>query len=239
MATLTSAAAIRNVPPVDEVPVLEQGDRLSRAEFERRYEAMPEIKKAELIEGVVHLPSPVRHNRHGKPHGNLITWLGTYDASTPGVEMSDNATTRLDLDNEFQPDALLMIDSKHGGQARVDDNDYIVGGPELIAEVASSSVSIDLHDKLLVYRRTGVTEYLVWRILDQAIDWFILRNGEYVKLAPGEDGVLRSEIFPGLWLDQAALIRGDMAAVLARLQNGIAAPEHAAFVAGLQQTASG
>ena len=38
---------------------LEHGDHLTREEFERRYEAMPHVRKAELIEGVVYMPSPV------------------------------------------------------------------------------------------------------------------------------------------------------------------------------------
>src|SRR5205823_5660159 len=132
-------------------PPLEPGDRLSREEFERRYEAMPELKKAELIEGVVHLPSPVRMMRHGRPHAGIITWLGVYDANTAGVWVVDNTTLRLDLDNEPQPDAALMIEPDCGGQVRLTSDDYVEGAPELVAEVAASSASIDLHAKLRVY----------------------------------------------------------------------------------------
>jgi Uma2 family endonuclease len=215
------------------IPPLEPGDRLTRAEFERRYEAMPHLKKAELIEGVVYMPSPVRHRQHGRPHARLIGWLINYEAGTPGVETADNSTIRLDLDNEPQPDAALFIDSARGGQVRISPDDYILGAPELAAEVSASSASYDLHAKLHVYRRNEVKEYLVWRVLDRQVDWFILRADRYERLAPDAQGRLRSETFPGLWLDVAALLGGDLAAVLAGVQQGLASSEHAAFVAHL------
>jgi Uma2 family endonuclease len=220
-------------------PPLENGDRLTRVEFERRYEAMPRVKKAELIEGVVHMPSPVRFQRHGLPHYHLITWLGQYDAGTPGVAGGDNCTTRLDMDNEPQPDVVLFIEPAHGGQVRISADDYIEGAPDLAIEVAASNVSIALNAKLNVYRRTGVREYIVWRVLDQEIDWFVLREERYDRLRPDADGVYRSEIFPGLWLDTAALLRGDLAGVLALVQRGIASPEHGAFVGRLNDASSG
>jgi len=215
------------------VPPLENGDTLTRAEFERRYEAMPHLKKAELIEGVVYVPSPVRHRYHGHQHTHLIGWLVQYEANTPGVEASDNVTVRLDLDNEPQPDALLFIDPTCGGQSRIDADGYIEDAPELVAEVAASSASYDLHTKLRVYRRNGVREYIVWRVLDQEIDWFVLRAGQYERLPLDAAGLYRSEAFPGLWLDPAALLRGDLATVLAIVQRGLASPEHAAFATRL------
>jgi Uma2 family endonuclease len=220
--------------PARQVLPLEPGDRLTRPEFERRYEAMPHLKKAELIEGVVYVPSPVRHEGHGRQHSALNCWLGVYSASTPGVEVSDNATVRLDLDNEPQPDLLLRIIS--GGQSRVGPDGFIEGPPELVAEIASSSAAYDLHQKLTVYRRHGVREYIVWRVLEHAIDWFVLRDGRYEPLHADETGVLRSEVFPGLWLDAAAMIRGDMATVLKVLGEGLAGNEHEEFVVNLQQT---
>jgi Uma2 family endonuclease len=232
MTTPNIQPAPADLPP-DWVPPLEPGDRLTREEFERRYEAMPHLKKAELIEGVVYMPSPLRFRRHGRPNRHLSTWLGTYEAATPGVEGADNATARLDLENEPQPDALLLIDPARGGQARISADDHIEAAPELVAEVAASSASYDLHTKLDVYRRNGVREYIVWRVLDRQIDWFALRGDRYERLAPGPDGLLRSEVFPGLWLDPEALLRGDLARVLAVVQQGTASPEHAAFVAGL------
>jgi hypothetical protein len=222
----------------EKIPLLQNGDRLTRAEFERRYDAMPHLKKAELIEGVVYMPSPVGHANHGRPHFNVIAWLGRYCDATPGVEGGDNSSLRLDLDSEPQPDAFLIVQSSHGGQAEIDAAGYIAGAPELIAEVAASSVSYDLHDKLNAYRRTGVREYIVWRVLDGAIDWFVLREGAYERLSPDAAGVYRSEVFPGLWLDAAALIRGDRAAVARTLEEGLAGEEHAAFVSRLEQSAA-
>jgi Uma2 family endonuclease len=215
------------------IPPLEPGDRLTRDEFERRYEAMPNLKKAELIEGVVYMPSPVRAYRHGMPHADLITWLGSYRAATAGIVAGDNTTARLDLDNEPQPDAMLFIEPTRGGQVRISEDDYVEGAPELVAEVASSSVSFDLHTKFNVYRRCGVKEYVVWRVLDQAIDWFVLVAGAYERLAPSAEEILKSRVFPGLWLDTEALLAGDLARVLAGVQSGVASPEHADFLSRL------
>jgi Uma2 family endonuclease len=205
-----------------EPPLLENGDQLTRDEFERRYAALPQVKKAELVEGIVYMPSPVSLVRHGTPHAYLTGWLVHYVAATPGVEVGDNATVRLDLDNEPQPDAVLLVEPGRGGNARISEEGYIEGAPELVAEVAASSVSIDLHAKFRIYRRNGVREYLVWRVQDQTLDWFVLRAGDYQRLLPDAAGVLRSEVFPGLWLDAAALLRGDLAAVLQVLQRGLA-----------------
>jgi len=214
---------------------LESGDRLTRAEFERRYHAMPHLKKAELIEGVVYVPSPVRSASHAKPHGFIVTWLGVYAAHTPGVEFNDNATVRLDMDNEPQPDALLRIDEQLGGQSRLSPDDYIEGGPELIVEIAASSASYDIHDKLRVYRRNQVQEYLVWRVYDQALDWWRLQDGEYVSLQADPEGIVRSTIFPGLWLAIPPLLEGNLASVLAVLHQGLATPAHRAFAEQLQR----
>jgi Uma2 family endonuclease len=214
-------------------PPLENGDRLTRAEFERRYEAMPRLKKAELVEGVVYVPSPVRYNQHGKPSSDIEIWLGTYRVSTPGVDSAGNTTVRLDFDNEVQPDVLLRLE--RGGRSEIGPDGYVEGAPELVVEVAASSASYDLHDKLRAYRRNGVQEYVVWRMLDGALDWLILREGSYEQLSPDQAGVVRSEVFPGLWLAVPALLAGDLAAVLATLQEGLASPEHAAFVARLRE----
>jgi Uma2 family endonuclease len=213
------------------VPRLESGDRLTRAEFERRYAAMSDVKKAELIDGVVFMPSPVRASQHGIPDSRLSGWLFTYSARTPGLLTSTNSTVRLDLDNEFQPDSLLMIAA--GGQATIDADGYITGPPELVAEVASSSVSIDLNAKLNVYRRNGVREYIVWRVLDEAIDWFALRDGQFVPLPVADDGIIRSEVFPGLWLNAPAMLQARLDAVMATLEQGLATPEHATFAASI------
>ncbi len=219
----------------NRIPPLESGDRLTRHEFERRYTAMPDIKKAELIEGVVYLASPLRFRSHGQPHGDLIIWLGNYKVSTPGVELADNTTVRLDLDNEPQPDIVLLIDERLGGQARISDDDYIEGAPELVAEVAASSAAKDLHDKKRAYWRNGVQEYIVWQILENQINWFSLQNGEYVLLQIDADGVIKSQVFPGLWLAVNALLSGDMIKVLEVLQQGLNSTEHIAFLQQLSQ----
>ncbi len=226
-----SAAPMTPILLESAVPELQQGDRLTRAEFERRYEAMPHLKKAELIDGTVYMGSPVSA-RHGIPHADLATWLGVYRAFTPGLETADNSTVRLDEENEPQPDVLLRIAPAHGGQS-ANDGPYFGGAPELVAEVAVSSASYDLHVKKNAYQRSGVREYLVHRVRDREFDWFILRDGGYERLAH-EAGLFRSEAFPGLWLDAAALLAGDMKRVLEVVQQGIASPPHAEFVAKLQ-----
>jgi Uma2 family endonuclease len=215
-------------------PGLEPGDHMSRFEFERRYLARPDIKKAELIEGVVHMPSPVHQRRHSRPQVYVITWLGTYCAATPGVDVGDNATVRLDLDNEPQPDALLRIESLVGGRSHISDDDYIEGAPELIVEIAASSVSYDLHDKRQAYRRNGVQEYVIWRVDDKQIDWFQLVEGNYVRLEPNESQIIHSQVFPGLCLAVQALLAGDLAKVLAEQQKGFGTAEHVAFIGRLQ-----
>ncbi|MDZ8183242.1 MAG: Uma2 family endonuclease [Nostoc sp. ChiSLP02] len=212
------------------IPPLESGDRLTRQEFERRYTAMPNIKKAELIEGVVYVASPLRFNSHGKPHANLIGWLWNYKIATPGVELGDNVTVRLDLNNEPQPDVVLLIDENLGGQAHIGKDDYIEGAPELIAEVAASSAANDLYDKKKVYHRNGVKEYIVWQSLENKLNWFCLQNEEYVQLEVDTNGVITSCVFPGLWLDVEALYKGEMTQVLAVLQQGLSSEEHAEFV---------
>ena len=181
------------------------------------------------------MPSPVRHGRHSHPHTLLVTWLGNYETDTPGVEAGDNGSIRLDLANEPQPDAYLIIRPECGGQVRISEDDYIEGAPELVAEVAASSASYDLGKKLEAYRRNGVREYVVWRVLDRKVDWFVNRGERFELVPPPADGILRSESFPGLWLDAAALVRRDGAAVQAALQQGLNSPEHAEFLARLER----
>jgi Uma2 family endonuclease len=222
-------------------PPLTDGDRLTRAEFERRYLAHPEIKQAELIEGVVHMPSPTRFEKHGEPHSHVVAWLSVYLAATPGARVGNNTTVRLDYDNEVQPDALLRLDSALGGRSRITADDYLAGPPELIVEIAASSAAYDLHDKRRVYQRSGVQEYLALQVYEQEATWFVLREGVYEALPADAAGILRSEVFPGLWLNAPAFWAGDpstgsgqaLATVLATLQEGLASPEHTAFVAQL------
>lgn len=205
---------------------LESGDCLSRDEFERRYTGDPHITKAELIEGVVYLASPLRFERHSNPHARLITWLGVYEAATPGARLGDTPTVRLGLDNEPQPDAVLLLSHSIGGQARLSKDDYVEGAPELIAEVAASSAAYDLGDKKTAYRRNEVQEYIVWQIFENKLDWFCLREGEYVSWVPDEAGIVQSQMFPGLWLAVPALLEGNMAKVLAVLQEGLSSSQN-------------
>jgi hypothetical protein len=205
---------IANSP--SSLTTLENGDRLNREEFERRYIAS-NIKKAELIEGIVHVASQLRFTSHGKPHSQITGWLVTYQSIVAGLEVGIEPTVRLDDENEPQPDAVLF---RVDGNAKIDDDGYISGAPELIAEIAASKVSYDLHSKKRTYERNGVKEYIVWRTLDQQIDWFMLKNGKYEKLEADELGVIRSQEFVGLWLNVNALLSNDMSAVLKTLQAG-------------------
>lgn len=218
-------------PAIKQFPPLQSGDRLSMEDFERRYFAMPRVKKAELIEGEVLMGSPVHFIHHGRPHAALQGWMFHYEVATPGVAVGDNSSFRLDRKNQFQPDIALCILPDYGGRTRMGKKSIMDGSPELVAEVAASSVSVDANRKLEVYLRNQVLEYMVWRTYDAELDWFSLRGGEYVPLpADPADGLLKSAVFPGLWLDCGALLKGDMTAVLAALNRGTASPEHAAFV---------
>ena len=214
--------------------ILENGDHLTRAEFERRYANMPHLKKAELIEGVVYMPAALRYRRHGNPHSYILAWLSIYAANTPGVEPADNTTVRLDLDNEPQPDALLRLERAYGGQSRISDDDYIEGAPELIVEIAASTASYDLYDKLRAYRRNGVREYLIWLVEDQEFRWYRLQDDEYTLQQPDESGLLQSHCFPGLQLAVSALLSGQMADVLTIQQRALSSNDYQRFVASLQ-----
>jgi Uma2 family endonuclease len=220
------------------IPPLKDGDRLTREEFERRYDAMPEVKKAELIYGVVHMPSPVNWGRHSSPHGYILAWLGVYSAATPGTDFGDNGSIRLGDDSMPQPDAALIVLPSHGGRVTISDDDYLEDGPELVVEVSGSSVPVDRGPKFRLYQEHGVQEYLIWMVDRGQLEWHVLRDGQYQLLAAHPDGTLRSEVFPGLWLDAAALVNRDIARVLTVLQQGIATPEHAAFVQRLAAAAT-
>ncbi|NES06776.1 MAG: Uma2 family endonuclease [Okeania sp. SIO2F4] len=204
-----------------QLPPLENGDRLTRLKFERRYQGMPEVKKAELIQGVVYMASPLRFQPHAEPHGNIIGWLWTYKVATPEVQMGIEPTVRLDIDNEPQPDGVLLINPESGGNSRLSDDGYIEGAPELVVEIAASSATINLGDKKVAYQRSGVREYIVCQVFEQKIDWFSLEDGDYISLIPDERGVICSVVFPGLWLDVSAMLTGNMQQVLEVLQTGI------------------
>jgi Uma2 family endonuclease len=220
----------KGLAPGTAEPLLQAGDRLSREEFERRYERMPNVKQAELIEGIVYMPSPIRVQHHAFPQNDLSLWLGTYALETPGVKCATTPTVRLDLDNEPQPDLVLLKLPAKGGQTRISDDDYLEGAPEFVAEIVGSSSAYDLHQKKGAYRRNGVREYLAWITTEKRVVWWNLREGEYQEIVPQEGGVLKSAIFPGLWLDVQALLRDDNRAVMDTLRKGLDSPEHRAFL---------
>jgi hypothetical protein len=228
---------LRQSDPGLAIPILENGDRLSRSEFERRYATMPTDCKAQLIEGIVYMSAALRFRSHGRPHSLLNGWLFSYQVLTPGLEIADAVTVRLDEANEPQPDIALFVPSAYGGQTRISDDDYLEGAPELLAEISASTVSIDLGAKKTAYQRNGVQEYIVWRVLDQALDWFYLEAGRYVELRPDDDGILRSRRFPGLWLDRPALLNDQMPQVMAVLQQGLASDAYQAFVSSVTKSA--
>jgi Uma2 family endonuclease len=217
----------------NNLPPLENGDHLTRLEFHRRYEAMPENVKAELIEGVVYMASPVSM-KHGIPHGRIMNWLGFYSTATAGTDFADNVTLIVDFDNEPQPDAVLYVKKEFGGNSFINSDSYLEGSPELIVEIAASSKSYDLHTKKRVYQRNGVKEYIVWRVLDEAIDWFVLENGEYVQVYTNEENIIESRFFIGLRLNVKAMIENDLATVLADLQRGLKTKKHKEFISKLK-----
>lgn len=201
---------------LDRLRPLENGECLHSREFLRRYDRMPHVKKAELIEGVVYMGSPVSVD-HGKPDAIVQTWLGTYASRHPEVELFANTTVILDAENTVQPDALLRRLPEHGGSTRVNEDGYLTGPPELIVEIAVSSASIDLRDKRRAYCRNGVREYVVWVVTEQRVEWFILEDDEYVPQQPDAQGLFHSRVFPGLRLPVADLLACDSAKVLAAL----------------------
>ncbi len=229
---MVQTAVARNLS-IPTIPPLENGDRLSRDEFEQRYAAMPDGFKAELIEGIVYQKGPVRFRHHAQPHSLLNAWLTNYHIATEGTFVGDAVSVRLDETNEPQPDVALFIDPAFGGRSTISDDDYIEGAPELLAEIAASTVSIDLGIKKTAYKRNGIQEYIVWRVLDQQVDWFYLENGNYVELLADTDGITRSRVFPGLWLDRSALIQNQMKRVMEVLQQGLASDDYQDFVAKL------
>jgi Uma2 family endonuclease len=226
-----------NPPKQPAIAPLVEGQRLDQPTFHARYEAMPPTTRAELIGGVVSMPSPASYD-HGRPLIPLAAWLDRYAEFTPGVDPLDNTTVILNWRNEPQPDLMLRILPEHGGRTR-NEGGYVVGVPELVIEVARASRYVDLGPKLDEYERAGVLEYVVRSVDPEEILWHVLERERFVVVAPGADGLYCSRAFPGLWLDPSALLRGDRAAVRAALDRGVQSPEHAAFVARLASPGQG
>lgn len=208
---------------------LEAGDHLDQATFHERYKAMPAGFRAELIGGVVIVPSPLSWG-HGTHHALVMGWLTNYWVATPGTMTADNATAILGEASEPQPDGTLIIEPACGGQTGLSDDGYATGAPELIVEVASSSASIDLHAKRRDYEQAGVLEYVVVVLRQRLVRWFMLRDGTYQDMSLETDGIYRSRVFPGLWLHAEALLQLDGVRVMDVLRQGLATAEHAAFV---------
>jgi Uma2 family endonuclease len=217
--------------PGTEMPPLVEGQRLDQPTFHARYEAMPPGTRAELIGGVVSMPSPVSYE-HGDTLMGVLVWLDRYEEFTPGVHALNDVTVKLGWRNEPQPDAGLRVRPEYGGRTR-NEGGYVAGAPELLVEVARATRYVDLGPKLDEYERAGVLEYVVCAAAPDEVVWHVLDSGRFVAVAPDQDGLYRSRVFPGLWLDPAALLAGTRAAVRDALDRGLATPEHAAFVAGL------
>jgi Uma2 family endonuclease len=212
---------------------LRSGERLTRQEFEQRYAALPHLKKAELLEGVVVVPSPVR-NPHAAAHARLVAWLTPYWIATPGTHLLIEPSVRMGEHSMPQPDAVLRIAEQAGGRSRISADAYLEGAPELIAEIALSSADYDMHAKRDLYRRSGVQEYLVWLVEAGELHWLCLQAGNELRMRPDAHGSIASQVFPGLRLPVAALLADDMRSVMAAVQQGVATPAHAALVARLQ-----
>lgn len=210
---------------------LVEGQRMDQPTFHDRYLAMPPGARAELIGGVVSTPSPVGFD-HSDFVISIIVWLEWYSSRTPIVHPFENATVILDAINEHQPDAGLRIRPEAGGRT-TNNGRYIAGAPELVIEVARTSRFIDLGPKLAEYERAGVREYLVVSVQPAEVLWHVFTENRLVVVAPDADGLYRSRVFPGLWLDPAALLARDTAALRAAVDRGLQTPEHAAFLARL------
>jgi Uma2 family endonuclease len=212
-------------PRTGTVPALAAGEKLDRDTFHERYEAMPPTARAELIGGVVYMPSPLSAD-DGVHNIPVVVWLDHYVEFTPGVRASLSASILLDDLGEPQPDVSLRILPEYGGQTRLEGG-FIAGAPELVIEIARSSRVIDLGAKLQDYERARVQEYVVVELDPNQIHWFVRRGGRLVDDSPGSDGLYRSAVFPGLWLDPEALFAGDRSRLRAAVDLGLATPEHA------------
>ncbi len=225
MSTTTDRAAPTALPP------LVDGERLDRATFHERYEAMPDNTRAELIGGIVSM-IPALGMEHGSADGFAIYWLNHYAGYTPGVQCFVNTSVFFEDYGEHQPDCVLRIRPECGGKTR-DQKPYYAGGPELVVETSHSSLAKDVGPKLADYERAEVLEYLVVSSQPPMVRWHVLKEGRLVIIPPDADGLHRSAVYPGLWLDPAALLAGNIPRLRETVDRGVATPEHAEFVAKL------
>jgi Uma2 family endonuclease len=224
-------STVEHAQTTTALPPLVAGQQLDQSTFHERYEAMPDGTWAELVGGRVFMPSPVR-TEHGEYDEDLALWTGLYRRATKGLRSGKNATVILGPFGETQPDGHLRIPQALGGQTRIE-RGYIVGAPELMIEIARSSRSYDLNEKKAEYEQAGALEYIVIELEPDRLHWFILRNGRFEDLPVEADGIYRSQVFPGLWLDADALFAEDLDRVIAVLEQGIRTPAHADFAAKL------
>jgi hypothetical protein len=222
------------LPITKVIPPLVAGERLAQQTFHERYEAMPPNTWAELVGGVVYMPSPMK-DHHGRTTPRVTTWLMHYQMATPGTDVLDNATTILGPESEPQPDSCILILPEFGGQTSVDDDGYLCGAPELVTEIAYSTEGFDLGSKFRDYQQAGVREYLVVLLRRRQVRWFVLRDGNFHDLPLSDDGFFHSEVFPGLWLHPEAMLANDTRRVIEVLNQGLASPPHAQFLERLRR----
>jgi Uma2 family endonuclease len=225
-------STIEQAQPKTSLPPLVPCERLDQPTFHERYEAMPPETRAELVGGIVYMPSPMSGD-HGDWTWAVFGWLNRYAELTPGLKGNIGSTVKLSLESEPQPDLHIRILGELGGRIGIDSEGYLTGAPELVVEIARSSRAYDLNDKKDDYERAGVTEYIVVEIDPNRIHWFVRNGDHFEEMSPGPDGIYRSKVFPGLWLDPAALFAGNIARRNEVLDQGMRTSEYAAFVARL------
>lgn len=233
MTTLAGRKRMMKPKNAPFVPPFQDGDVLDQPTFHSLYETTPSGFRAELIEGIVHMASPVQL-RHGGPSGKVSQWLGAYADEVEGTFAYNEITAILGPSDEPQPDHSLLVLPEAGGQTRENHGGYLLGAPELAVEIANTTTLIDLHAKKAMYERYGAREYIVVEAKRKTVHWFTRRGEKFVPLLPDIDGILVSKVFPGLWLAPAALFDRSAKRLLATLQLGIASPEHAKFAAKLR-----
>ena len=232
MATFDDQGSTESTDPRQAVaePLLYDGQRLDQPTFHEIYSRMPEDFRAELIDGVVYLMNMPVFEDHGRPFASMNGVLYLYSVETPGTIVQADTSTKLGPRSEVQPDAALLIDPRFGGRTRSGDGRFTLDAPELVVEVSSSSLRLDLNAKKKVYEEAGALEYAVFDVGHEKFHWFVLAGGRFEPLAIEPDGRFHSRAFPGLWLDEAAFVRGDGQAVVAALRLGLESQEHADFV---------
>ena len=225
--------ARRSSSVTEKTPPLSNGDRLTADEFCRRWDAMPNLRHAELIGGQVYMNPPVSAGSHGLPHGKIVYWLGHYSVATDGTEVITDSSVHFGPQDLPQPDAILRIQDRFGGMSRLIENE-LYGAPELVVEVAASSASYDLFQKKQRYQDNGVLEYLVWIVHERKFVWFALESTGYVNLTQSRDGIIKSRVFPGLWLDTKGMLAQSWPKVLATAKSGVESLEYIEFVKKLK-----